>query len=311
MSVFWYCDFFSYLGQKNKYMKTLVTTLFLCLGFITNAQYHRFVYEYEFTTDSTQTDKMTKTLTNLDVHKNHSVFYSQDTYQRDSLAAESVIKQRKISPGNISISYEEVKFPEVVTKQYPNYNTQWQTVIESEALLVEEPQKFNWKLHPETEVIEGYKCQKATMNHQGKEWTAWFTNEIPLPEGPYKFSGLSGLIVKMHDAQNTHRFTLKGNEKLDDKNLPWEKLLKLKEEARFFIKPLKINRQQFKKLYKEYANDPVKQLKQELAMPNYSMTLKVDEKIITDNNEIIRYYEKTEREKLAKFNNPLEPNLYK
>lgn len=46
-------------------------------------------------------------------------------------------------------------------------------------------------------------------------------------------------------------------------------------------------------------------------MPNYSMTLKVDDKTITDNNEIIRYYEKTEREKLAKFNNPLEPNLYK
>ena len=53
----------------------------------------------------------------------------------------------------------------------------------------------------ETELIMGYDCRKATTDFAGRTYTAWFTPEIPLPFGPYKFGGLPGLILKIEDAE--------------------------------------------------------------------------------------------------------------
>lgn len=51
----------------------------------------------------------------------------------------------------------------------------------------------------ETDSIMGYDCRKATVEFAGRNYTAWFTPEIPLPFGPYKFGGLPGLILKLED----------------------------------------------------------------------------------------------------------------
>lgn len=51
----------------------------------------------------------------------------------------------------------------------------------------------------ETDSIMGYDCRKATVEFAGRNYTAWFTPEIPLPFGPYKFGGLPGLIIKLED----------------------------------------------------------------------------------------------------------------
>ena len=53
----------------------------------------------------------------------------------------------------------------------------------------------------DTETILGYECSKATTEFAGRTYTAWFTTEIPLPFGPYKFGGLPGLILKIGDAE--------------------------------------------------------------------------------------------------------------
>lgn len=51
----------------------------------------------------------------------------------------------------------------------------------------------------ETHSIMGYDCRKATVEFDGRSYTAWFTPEIPLPFGPYKFGGLPGLILELED----------------------------------------------------------------------------------------------------------------
>lgn len=56
--------------------------------------------------------------------------------------------------------------------------------------------KFIGKLSHETIQILNFKAQKATAKYGGRKWTAWFCQEIPIPNGPYKFGGLPGLIVK-------------------------------------------------------------------------------------------------------------------
>ena len=61
---------------------------------------------------------------------------------------------------------------------------------------------IQWEFSPEESTsIVGYECNKATADFAGRTYTAWFTPEIPLPFGPYKFGGLPGLILKIEDAE--------------------------------------------------------------------------------------------------------------
>ena len=61
--------------------------------------------------------------------------------------------------------------------------------------------------------ILGYPCHKATTHFRGRDYVAWYTEEIPYPYGPYKFGGLPGLITCIYDTQREHIYTLVGFEK--------------------------------------------------------------------------------------------------
>ena len=73
---------------------------------------------------------------------------------------------------------------------------------------------MNWKILPETKKIGEYETQKATASFGGRERIAWFSKDIPFQDGPYKFHGLPGLIVKAEDSTGSHIMTLVANKKL-------------------------------------------------------------------------------------------------
>jgi len=47
-----------------------------------------------------------------------------------------------------------------------------------------------------TKTILGYECFMSQSNYHGRTWTAWFTPEIPIQDGPWKLRGLPGLILQ-------------------------------------------------------------------------------------------------------------------
>lgn len=67
-----------------------------------------------------------------------------------------------------------------------------------------------WEILNDTATILGYQCQKAQCDWRGRVWEAWFTLEIPISEGPWKFYGLPGLITKLHDTGKHYSFELIG-----------------------------------------------------------------------------------------------------
>ncbi|AZQ64013.1 GLPGLI family protein [Flammeovirga pectinis] len=67
---------------------------------------------------------------------------------------------------------------------------------------------MKWKLHSDKKIIANYRCQKATVGYAGREYEAWFTMDIPISEGPYKFTGLPGLIVELYDLKKDYHFKL-------------------------------------------------------------------------------------------------------
>lgn len=59
---------------------------------------------------------------------------------------------------------------------------------------------MQWEFVPDTiKIILGYECRLATTDFKGRKYSAWFSEEIPLPFGPYKFGALPGLILQLQD----------------------------------------------------------------------------------------------------------------
>lgn len=63
-----------------------------------------------------------------------------------------------------------------------------------------------------TKTILGYECMMARTAYHGRDWTAWFSPEIPVQDGPWKFAGLPGLILMATESQGMHSFTANGIE---------------------------------------------------------------------------------------------------
>ena len=68
-------------------------------------------------------------------------------------------------------------------------------------MLKEQLPKINWKITDEFKDIGEYKCQKATSYFRGRTYNCWFTQQIPIPFGPWKLQGLPGLIIEVKDAK--------------------------------------------------------------------------------------------------------------
>lgn len=64
----------------------------------------------------------------------------------------------------------------------------------------------DWTLQADTASFLGHQCQKATCHWRGRDYIAWFAPDIPIRRGPWKFGGLPGLIMKVHDVDSLYVF---------------------------------------------------------------------------------------------------------
>mgnify|MGYP006191609679 CR=1 FL=1 len=69
--------------------------------------------------------------------------------------------------------------------------------------------KIDWEIQENTKKIGKYTCKKAIGDFRGRTYIAWFTEEIPLPYGPWKLHGLPGLILQAEDTEKMFRATFK------------------------------------------------------------------------------------------------------
>lgn len=84
------------------------------------------------------------------------------------------------------------------------YNTQnnfyvRDNYLDNVLLFKERPLTKRWQLNKETKKLSNFICNKATIIHRGRKYTAWYTTKIPLPFGPWKLRGLPGIILEFYD----------------------------------------------------------------------------------------------------------------
>lgn len=72
--------------------------------------------------------------------------------------------------------------------------------------------EMQWQIGDSTKTILGYECIIAETDFHGRNWKVWFTPEIPIQDGPWKFCGLPGLILEATDSTGQHSFIADGIE---------------------------------------------------------------------------------------------------
>lgn len=221
-------------------MKHLFAFLLVCSN-ILFAQY-RFQYQVSFKIDSLNRDFVQMENFNLDFYENQSLFYPEVFVKRDSVVANGGSINRSNLP--------EPKLDYIVSKNHKNNETIFQEMVGMLMFAVQEPREIQWNILNETKLYENYKLQKATTTFAGRNWVAWFSQDIPVIDGPYKFKGLPGLIFNIEDDKKDYVFDLVGIQKNIEKPMQLEFLSKLG------IKSVKIDYEKFKKVKKRFLDNP-------------------------------------------------------
>ena len=231
-----------------------------CFATMLSAQTHRFIYDYKFVPDAAKKDSVVDEAMALDITSKGSTFQSYVKLKADSTITATVKEQMKT--GMRSLDLKGTKMGTVrykVVKDYPDFKTYLLVQLSSDEYKVLEEKPLNWKISEDKQTIGKYQAQKATTNFGGREWTAWFTTDLPFQDGPFKFSGLPGLIVKLEDKDGTHKFLLNGNQILPDAKEEEQK-------GGMFFKmsgnTIVVNHDQFIKAYKNYIADPSRSYRQ-------------------------------------------------
>ncbi len=210
------------------------------------AQTNRFVYQVTMKPDASDKNDIKTENAYLDISQEKSVFYSENRIKRDS-----VIQATIQSGGARGFNRDQMQnlrsiINYSVEKDKKNQKTIFKDRIGRDVYTYDEDRPLNWKIMQETTKIGEYKVQKAETDFAGRKWTAWFTTDLPYQDGPYKFGGLPGLIVKVEDEKGEYSFDLMKNYKIAD--FPT---------LNQFGNTIKVKRTDYLKQQKKFMEDPM------------------------------------------------------
>jgi GLPGLI family protein len=87
-------------------------------------------------------------------------------------------------------------------------------------LYYEDDITFDWKITADKEMISDYNVTKAEVEFRGRTYEAWFSEEIPINAGPWKFFGLPGLILEVGSTDGAVSIRLSEIKKMNDTEFP-------------------------------------------------------------------------------------------
>ena len=192
------------------------------------------MYELTFREDTSQLNRCRTENHMLSIGKKRDVssFRGYDTYRRNmelKKAGDSGITDELIKTGRIGEVFRNIPSSAIKYSIFKNMTTKTITTTDHIYLqgmyeYEESFDCFNWLITSEIDTIHNYVCQKAICDFGGRTWEAWFTQELPFCDGPYKFCGLPGLIVNVADTQNHYSWEFLSIEKPSEPMMVYDRI---------------------------------------------------------------------------------------
>ncbi|AZA52860.1 GLPGLI family protein [Chryseobacterium sp. G0201] len=192
--------------------------VFLMLFLVTMSygQTIRYIYETSVNPDSINLVSLKNEKTFLDIKDDRSLFISENKLIKDSLFSTFKLDEKKenkkeekdFSKLGLKKHFEPTFFEYYIIKDIPSQKVYYYDRVAGKQIYYQEDRPVKWEITDITEKQNGYPSQKAIANFGGRVWTAWFTKEISISDGPYKLSGLPGSIVKLEDDKGDYKFDL-------------------------------------------------------------------------------------------------------
>lgn len=215
---------------------------------------YRIQYELKFSMDTTNLESKKTEKMYLFAGSEYGVFMNKSRTLAERRLAD--LKRKGGASADISFGVNNGSNPIDLNKAFfKNLQTGEVKVLQHFAdqdyLYIENQSVDNWEIIEETKEIMGYTAQKATASFAGRDYEAWFTMEIPIPDGPYVFHGLPGLIVELYDTEDHYHFTLESIEKMEEPKV-WE-LPKSKKLSKEKIRKLQVKIKQNALMNSDYS----------------------------------------------------------
>lgn len=213
----------------------------------------------------------------LQIGRNVTKFYSYKTWQTDSLVRVTPPEQVMANLGSFHGGVQDVLFRNAAAGRLTHTDQ-----IGMDHLLYTEPlPDCGWELTDGERTILGYACRRAACTFRGRNYEAWYTPEIAVSCGPWKFGGLPGLILAVRDAAGVLELEATGVEQrvepicMTDRNY------------------MKTNRKKYLELKQKVMTDPVGYL---AGNSNVRMTIKSEDGTSLNPGDLLRGYNAIELE---------------
>lgn len=250
------------LGQRRLFL----VGLFVMFSWVVNSQEKipvmRYVYQANFPLPSNDSVslKMGSELVYLDLKDGQSRFVSSGGVFKEETTLDYNTGSRQeasnseliaaLSSGGTALKIAVYRNQDQLNS-YENSGMDFYNVTEPVDLIL-------WQVQPGFEQYHGMQVQKAIGNYANRTWQVWFTQDIALNEGPYKFKNLPGFVVKAIDDTGQWSF----------------ELLEVKADTTTYWTPLRapgamvVDKGQYLKIKKNNANKTVGQFLQEKGPDN-------------------------------------------
>jgi GLPGLI family protein len=190
-----------------KKITTILTILMLAIqcGWAQKPDTAKLIVHYKFShlRDTTQKDKPYTENMVLFLGQNASAYKSYDRKLQQEMMQKQVAQQMADQKGSGRLNINVQSRMQATNTEYYQFSAEGKFIRKERLItpyLIEEPMPvINWKISTDTMTIGSMHCQKATGHFKGRDYTAWFTTEVPFHAGPWKLSGLPGLIVEAYD----------------------------------------------------------------------------------------------------------------
>lgn len=211
-------------------MHTFFASLLMLFSVYTCAQVNtlhkiRLIYKYTCVPDSTKPLQNKTDIMHLDIlGDSGSIYYSKDVEEKRKLQLrDEPIITAMINSGTVDASkfkqYSSNGIDDVVIKNYSTKQLVFGTWVGLHYFYTEPFSGQKWKYLTDTLSINGFFCQKAVCEFGDRTYIAWFCKSVNVFDGPWKFFGLPGAIIKIYDSQNYFSYELQDLLKIEGEKI--------------------------------------------------------------------------------------------